>query len=118
MFETRHRLKRVPTTSGHLYRTMALVLVVSVFGLAAPSPAAVPTKRLAPSQVRVRAVVVPVPRKVPRPRVIPISTDLLAFTNAPTPTQSYVVSLIHSDFPPAAWHDAAKAGFSTRSSGG
>ncbi len=105
MFETRHRLKRVLMTSRRFCRTAALVLVVSVFGLVAPSPAAVPAQRLAPTQVHASAVA-PVIHKAPRPRVIPIRRELLAFTNAPTPTQSYVVSLIHTDFPPAAWHDA------------
>lgn len=105
MFETRYRLKRVPTTSRNLYRTVALILVVSVFGLAVPSPAAVSAARLAPTHVRVAAVA-SVPREAPRPRVIPIRTELLAFTNAPTPTQRYVATLIHSDFPRTAWHDA------------
>jgi len=105
VFETRYRLKRVPTTSRNLYRTVALMLVVSVFGLAAPSPAAVPTPRLEPTQVRASAVASD-PREAPRPRVIPINTELLSFTNVPTPTQGYVVTLIHSDFPPTAWHDA------------
>jgi hypothetical protein len=105
MFEMRHRLKRVLTTSQHFYPTLALVLVVSIFGLVPPSPAAVVTHRLGSSQRRADAVA-HVARMAPRPRVIPISTELLAFTNAPTPTQSYVVTLIHSDFPPAAWHDA------------
>jgi hypothetical protein len=105
MLETRYRLKRVPTTSRHLYRTVALMLVVSVFGLAAPAPAAVPKRHLEPTHVRVVAAAV-VPRKAPRARVIPIDDELLSFTNAPTPTQSYVATLIHTDFPPAAWHDA------------
>jgi hypothetical protein len=98
-------LKRVPTTSRNLYRTVALALVVSVFGLAAPAPAAVPKQRLAPTHVRASAVA-PVPRVAPRPRAIPIDAELLSFTNAPTHTQSYVAALIHSDFPPHAWHDA------------
>jgi hypothetical protein len=116
MFETRHRLKRVPTTSRNLYRTVALLLVVSVFGLAAPSPASVPAQRLKPNQVRaLSAVRVRAPREAPRPlvRAVPVvplvkvaPTELLAFTNAPTPTQTYVVNLIHSDFPTSAWHDA------------
>ena len=114
MFETRHRLKRVPTTSRNLYRTVALVLVVSVFALAAPSPASVPTQRLDAAQtrasnvarVRLEAPRPVVPREAPRPLVQPVTGELLAFTNAPTATQSYVVSLIHSDFPASAWHDA------------
>jgi hypothetical protein len=42
----------------------------------------------------------------PRVAVVPLRTELLAFTSAPTPTQDRVVALIHSDFPPSAWHDA------------
>jgi hypothetical protein len=105
MFETRHRLKRVPTTSRNLYRAVALMLVVSVFGLAAPSPAAVSRERFEPSQVR-PAAAAPGEREAPRPLIEPIHGELLAFTNAPTQTQGYVVTLIHSDFPPSAWHDA------------
>jgi hypothetical protein len=81
------------------------MLVVSVFGLAAPSPAAVSKPNLKAATVRSSAVA-PRPRQAPRPLVQPLSTELLAFTNAPTPTQNYVATLIHSDFPPAAWHDA------------
>jgi hypothetical protein len=84
---------------------VALMLVVSVFGLAAPAPAAVTTRRLEPTHVRTLAVAV-VPRVAPRARVVTIDGELLSFTNAPTPTQSYVATLIHSDFPPSAWHDA------------
>jgi hypothetical protein len=105
VFETRHRLKRVPTTSRNLYRGLALLLAVSVFGLAAPAPAAVPTTRSEPTQIRA-SVVTHSPRAVRRPRAKPVDVELLSFTNAPTPTQSYVVTLIHSDFPPKAWHDA------------
>jgi hypothetical protein len=105
VFETRHRLKRVPTTSRNLYRAVALLLVVSVFALAAPAPAAVPTVRQKPAQVRPPSVV-PVRVQAPRPRAVPIDRELLSFTNAPTASQSYVVTLIHSDFPPTAWHDA------------
>jgi hypothetical protein len=103
VFETRYRLKRVPTTS--IIRGVALLLVASVLGLAAPAPAAVVSPRPEPTQVRA-SVVAFFPRVAPRPRVVPIDTELLSFTNAPTPTQSYVVTLIHSDFPPTAWHDA------------
>jgi hypothetical protein len=92
---------------------VALLLVVSVFGLAAPSPASVPTERLTPLQARA-FIVARVPREAPRPLVKPVKavpvvtapSELLAFTSAPTPTQSYVVSLIHSDFSSSAWHDA------------
>jgi len=105
VLETRYRLKRVPTTSGYLYRAIALTLVVSVFGLAAPAPAAVPRVRMEPAQLRASAVAI-FPRHAPRPRVTAIRGELLSFTSAPTPTQSYVVTLIHSDFPPTAWHDA------------
>jgi hypothetical protein len=119
MFETRHRLKRVPTSSRSLLRTIAVVLTVSIFGLAAPSPAAVSTKVEAPASVQVlvathvhesamaqRARRLQRAHQASRARPVLARTELLAFTSAPTATQAHVVALIHSDFPASAWHDA------------
>ncbi len=117
MFNARTRWKRVPTTRS-LLRTVSFVLVASLVGLAAPSPGAVPAKVVATPLVRVlvathvhaaalhAAAVASRVHKAPRAKVVAIHTELLAFTPTPTATQSYVVHLIHSDFPPAAWHDA------------
>ncbi|HUZ41168.1 MAG TPA: transglycosylase SLT domain-containing protein [Acidimicrobiales bacterium] len=35
-----------------------------------------------------------------------VVADLTDFTNHPTPSDGYVVNLIHQDFPSNAWHDA------------
>jgi hypothetical protein len=35
-----------------------------------------------------------------------VATELTGFTSHPTPTEGYVVTLIHRDFPVTAWHDA------------
>ncbi len=94
---------------------VALMLCVAVFGLAAPSPRSEATKGLV---AHVALAQGPAPRALPRPHVAPrarvkprphvasLSNELLAFTPTPTPTQGYVVRLIHSDFPHAAWRDA------------
>ena len=35
-----------------------------------------------------------------------VVSDLADFTNSPTPSDGYVLTLIHQDFPARAWHDA------------
>jgi hypothetical protein len=101
VLENRYRLKRASAASKHLYRTTAVVLALSLFAMAAPSLAAVRAQRPASVAVKVEALA-----PAPRPKVVPIKVQLLSFTSAPTPTDDYVVTLIHHDFPPAAWHDA------------
>lgn len=99
MLEARYRLKHVPTTSKHLYRTTALVLALSLCALAAPAPAAMAPRPAVSARVAA-------PREAPRPRAHRIDVGLTSFTPDPTPTQGYVATLIRNDFPSAAWHDA------------
>ena len=106
MFQARDRLKRVQLRSRNLYRVTAIALVVSLCAVAAPSPAATPPPR--PLRVADAAVVKTLEVRHVRVHHRPsaVTVDLATFTSAPTPTQGYVVTLIHQDFPASAWRDA------------
>ena len=87
------------------------MLVVSVFGLVAPSPAvrtppsaSVPRTSCARRGTRALAGA-PRSYEAPRP-LVHRHGELLAFTNAPTPTQSYVGQPDPQRLPRSAWHDA------------
>jgi len=114
MVQARRRMKRVLGHSGGLIRVGALALVIALTSVPASSPAATavsrpsrgvivesvassPTSQLSPTRAGA-------PR--PRRRVAAVVTELAAFTNSPTPSDGYVVTLIHQDFPTRAWHDA------------
>jgi hypothetical protein len=113
MFQARKRLRRVPLHSLSAVRVGALGLVISLTMLPTPAPAA--TTNAATQAVSAVTITSspardvaprPVARRVPRARVAGVVTELSAFTSSPTPSDGYVVALIHQDFPPNAWHDA------------
>jgi hypothetical protein len=109
----------------------AVALTISLTLLPTPSPAATtfsqpirgvaaetttlsPIRHAAP-RIRVVGVVVsattlsPIRHGAPRlrrHRVGGVVAELADFTNDPTPSDGYVVGLIHQDFPTRAWHDA------------
>jgi Transglycosylase SLT domain len=113
MLEARRRWKRVPTNSLSVIVAIAVALVISLSTSPTPSPAAttnpLPTRGVHPvkaapalRQVMARSR----SRQVAQAQTGPVVTELAAFTSAPTPSDGYVVALIHKDFPARAWHDA------------
>jgi hypothetical protein len=106
MVEARDRLKRLRKHSHGVIWVITCSLIVSLSALSTPSTAATTFSK------PIRGVVADIgttsrPRHLlTRPRATPVVVELADFTNAPTPTDGYVVSLIHQDFPQRAWHDA------------
>jgi hypothetical protein len=104
-----------------MIRVGALALVISLTLVPAPSPAATtisrpirdviaetiassPTRELSTTpQLSTSRAVAPRAR---RSRVAGVVAELADFTSSPTPSDGYVVTLIHQDFPARAWHDA------------
>lgn len=115
MLQARKRLKRVQNYSRSLIPVGVLTLIISLSVVPSPSPASTTS----PKPIRALMAMTiksPVTRHSvkssavrhagdPRrgPAVVAEPTD---FTNHPTPSDGYVVSLIHQDFPASAWHDA------------
>jgi hypothetical protein len=120
MLQARKRLKRAPHYSAGIIRVGALALVISLSALPTPSPAAttVSTRTIShPIRGVVAETITSSPSRQPsstphvaprvrHPRVAGVVAELADFTNNPTPSDSYVVTLIHQDFPARAWHDA------------
>jgi hypothetical protein len=115
MLQARKRFKRVPGDSAGAILVGAVALFITLTALATPSPAATtisqpirgviaatitssPTRRSSPTSHRA-------PRARPS-RVAGVVAELADFTTTPTPSDGYVVTLIHQDFPARAWHDA------------
>jgi len=121
MLQARNRLKHVLGSSRAVIRVSALALVISLTVMPTPSPAATtiapPIRGVAtetiPDQIRglPPVTIKSSPARVVAPRLrraspVHASAALADFTNAPTPADEYVVTLIHQDFPASAWHDA------------
>ena len=106
MLQARDRLKRVRKHSHGVIWAITFALIVSISVLPTPSSAATTLTK----PIRgVAAVIVkssPTRRPMKRLRANPVIVELAHFTNNPTPTDGYVVDLIHRDFPARAWHDA------------
>jgi hypothetical protein len=109
MLQARNALKRVQRYSHGLIQIGALALIISITALPTSSPAAVtisrPIRGVPASTIKVSP-----PRHVvalvrPSP-VVHVTSELADFTSDPTPSDHYVVTLIHQDFPARAWHDA------------
>ena len=110
MLRARDRLKRV---QKHLKSVMwfgTIALIMSLGALPSPSTAAVTTSHpirgvladtIKASPPRHRAT-----HSSTHPQLTPVTIELASFTKSPTPTDNYVVNLIHRDFPAQAWHDA------------
>jgi hypothetical protein len=116
MFQARKRLKRVPVHSLGVVRVGALALVISLTMLPTPSPAATtlstaattiapPIRGFITETVKSSPLAHAAPR-TKRPQVTGVVAELADFTTSPTPSDGYVVTLIHQDFPKRAWHDA------------
>jgi hypothetical protein len=115
MLQARKRLKRVQNYSLSLIPVAVLTLVISLSVVPSPSPAATampkPVRELmamtfksSPAHHSKRA---PAVHGAAQPSRGPTAdAGLTDFTNHPTPSDGYVVSLIHQDFPANAWHDA------------
>lgn len=120
MLQARKRLKHVPHYSVGMIRVGALALVISLTALPTLSPAAttapaatmshpirgVIAEMITSSPTRQPSPTSPVAPDVRHPRVAGVVAELADFTTNPTPSDSYVVTLIHQDFPVKAWHDA------------
>ena len=107
MLQARKRLKRVPQHSAGMIRVGALALVFSLTVLPTPSHAA--TTISPPIRSVIAQTITSSPMRQPRARrrrVAGVVAELADFTNNPTPSDGYVVTLIHQDFPARAWHDA------------
>ncbi len=113
MVQARARWKRVHTRSHAMIWTGTLALVLSL--CVSPTPSSAVTVIAHP----IRGVVVltitsspsrrvspPARRAALHHRVVTITAELADFTAHPTPSDGYVVTLIHQDFPHRAWHDA------------
>jgi hypothetical protein len=109
MLEARKRWKRVAVDVPNLIRVGALALVLSLTVMPTPSPAATTM-----SPVLHDVVATSVTRSLhslrqldlPHPRAPRVVAEPATVTTTPTPSDGYVVNLIHQDFPEHAWHDA------------
>src|SRR5580704_1533477 len=110
MLPARDQLKRVQAHSRGLIWTSTVALVLSLSILPTPSPAATANPTAFSHPIRgVLAVTIEssaVRAVAPRPRTRAVAAELADFTSAPTPSDGYVVTLIHQDFPARAWHAA------------
>jgi hypothetical protein len=90
--------------------TLALILSLCV----SPTPSSAATVIANPIPRVVALTITSSPSRVLLPvrhaalhhRVVAITAELADFTAHPTPSDGYVVTLIHQDFPQRAWHDA------------
>jgi len=110
MVEARDRLKRVRQHRHGVIWVTFCSLIVSLSVVPTPSTAATtfsrPIRGVLAASVTKPVVTSPAHRAAPRPRTAPVVVELASFTNNPTPSDGYVVTLIHRDFPARAWHDA------------
>ncbi len=110
MLQARKRLKRVQTYSQGLIQVGALALVFTL--TLAPTTSHAATSTPSPTRDLVTATIKSSPtnssfvRRMVRAHRRAVVTELADFTSNPTPSDGYVVSLIHRDFPANAWHDA------------
>jgi hypothetical protein len=109
--QARDRWKHVQSHSHGLIWTGALALVLSL----CVSPTSSPAATTIPPPIRgVLATTIkssparysPARHAALHHRVVTITGELADFTAHPTRSDGYVVTLIHQDFPPRAWHDA------------
>ncbi len=116
MLRARDRWKRVPAYSQAVVWMSTLALIVSFTALPTPSTAATTishpirgviavTIKSSPARtpVAIKSSLARVPGAKVQPRAV---AELADFTSDPTPSDGYVVTLIHQDFPARAWHDA------------
>jgi len=116
MLQARKRLKRVQNYSRSLIPVGVLTLIISLSVVPSASPASTlshkPIRALMAMTIKSSASHHGSPKSSAvrhagarrgGPAVVAELTD---FTNHPTPSDGYVVSLIHQDFPVSAWHDA------------
>ena len=106
MLEARGRLKRARKHSHGVIWVATCSLLISLTALPTPSTAATNSSKPILGVVAVVLTSSPIRHALSHPRVNPVVVELSDFTSAPTPTDGYVLSLIHRDFPPRAWHDA------------
>ncbi len=115
MLQARKRLKRVQKYSRSLIPVGVLTLVISLSVVPSVSPASTlshkpiralmaMTMKSSPSHGSAKSS--PTRHAGVRRGSPAAETELVDFTNHPTPSDGYVVSLIHQDFPVSAWHDA------------
>src|SRR5579863_7868874 len=112
MLQARDRLKRVRNHSHGVIWVLTCSLMISLTAIPTPSTAATTFSKPIRGVIAVAHTSPPIRHALSRPRVKnapprrlgnPVVVELSAFTSAPTPTDGYVVSLIHRDFPPRAW---------------
>src|ERR1700688_1078106 len=130
MLQARDRWKHVPAYFQDAIWLCALALIISLSSLSTPSPAATtishpirgvlavtitsspPRLALTSKSSPVRGVraatrkLSPVRPAVARVQPSPVVAELAGLTSDPTPSDGYVVTLIHQDFPARAWHAA------------
>lgn len=122
MLQARDKWKRVQTHSHGLIWAGAFALILSlcvsptsstaatsisppirdVFAMTTISMATITSSPV--RQLPLRHI--PVRHAMLHHRVVAATGELADFTTHPTPSDGYVVTLIHQDFPPRAWHDA------------
>ena len=106
MLQARDRWKRVPAHSTSVMWMGALALIVSLSSWSTPSPAATTNARPIRGVLAVTMTSSPARHALTRVRPRPVVAELADFTSDPTPSDGYVVTLIHQDFPARAWHAA------------
>jgi hypothetical protein len=84
----------------------ALALIISLTTLPTPSPAATTISKPIRGVLALTIKSSPARAPVVHLRTRPAVAELADFTSDPTPSDGYVVTLIHQDFPARAWHDA------------
>ena len=87
---------------------VTLVLSVGILPTLAPAAATIvqQTRVVRAATIKVATVRHPALHHRFKAAPVPASAELADFTPNPTPSDHYVVSLIHQDFPARAWHDA------------
>jgi hypothetical protein len=114
MLQARSRLKRVQAHSHGAIWVVVVAMMITIMSLPTPSPAATalghPIRGVRALTVRTSPAKTSPARRVAahvrHTRVVHVVAELADFTNNPTPSDGYVVTLIHQDFPARAWHDA------------
>jgi hypothetical protein len=109
MLQVRNGIKRVQRHSHGLVQIGALALIISLTALPTSSPAAITLARPirgVPAEPFLASPPRHVVALVHHARLASVTAELADFTSDPTPSDRYVVTLIHQDFPARAWHDA------------
>jgi Transglycosylase SLT domain len=112
MLQARARWKRVHAHSHAMIWTGTLALILSL--CVSPTPSSAATTIPQPIRGVVALTITSSPSRALPPvrhaalhhRVVAVTAELADFTAHPTPSDGYVVTLIHQDFPQRAWHDA------------